>query len=266
MELTLDFRKSAQENANDYYSRSKEMAAKAEGAKKAIEETKKLLADARAEKESAVARDLGKKPMMRRKKEWYEKFRWFFTSGGRLVVAGRDAKQNDLLVAKTMADEDLFFHADIQGAPATILQGGKNAGEDEKREAAQFAASHSSAWKVGAAAVDVYAVEQSQLSKHAQGGYVGAGGFAIAGEREWHRATALGLAVGGKDGAALCLPLVHPDSAKMRFLLSPGAEEKGKAAKNFAGARKISADEVLLALPSGKFRLVDREKPAGKKR
>jgi hypothetical protein len=202
---------------------------------------------------------------MRRRKEWFEKFRWFFTSGGRLVVAGRDAKQNDSLVAKTMMDGDLFFHADIQGAPATILQDGKKASAEEKLEAAQFAASHSSAWKVGAAAVDVYAVEKSQLSKHAQGGYVGAGGFAIAGEREWFRSTALGLSVGEKEERAVCLPLMHPDSKMARFELSPGAEEKGKAAKNIAGALKISPDEMNLALPSGRFRIVDRQKAAKKR-
>lgn len=260
MKLILDSRKSVQENAASHYQRSKELAKKADGAKKAIKETEALLADASVAKEKATASEALKKPSMRRKKEWFEKFRWFHTSGNRLVVAGRDAKQNDLLVAKTMADDDLFFHADIQGAPATILQDGKKAAAEEKAETAQFAASHSSAWKVGVAAVDVYAVTKGQLSKHAQGGYVGAGGFAIAGEREWFRATALGLAVGEKEGEAICLPLVHPDSGKMRFSLTPGAEEKGKAAKNIAGAMKISPDSLLLALPSGRFRVVDRQK------
>lgn len=253
MKVKLDWRKSAQENASSAYQAAKEFAAKEAGAVDAIEKTKKELELAKANKTKTEAER--KAPEMRRKREWHEKYRWFFTSGGKLAVAGRDSKQNDLLVAKTMSDSDLFFHADIQGAPATILVGGKEASQQEKMEAAQFAASHSSAWKVGAAAVDVYAVEKKQLSKHAQGGYVGAGGFAISGEREWFRSTPLGLAVGLKDGIVICLPLVHPDAARLPFALSPGAFEKGQAAKKIAAALKTSPDELLLALPSGKFSL-----------
>jgi predicted ribosome quality control (RQC) complex YloA/Tae2 family protein len=258
MKITLDWRKGARENAQDCYSQSKELAKKAEGARKAIEETKKELEGAQGQKEKADS-EAAEAPAMKRKREWFEKYRWFCTSGKRLVVAGRDAKQNDLLVAKVMGEEDLFFHADIQGAPATILQDGKNASSQEKEEAAQFAASHSSAWKTGAACVDAYAVGKSQLSKHAQGGFVGAGGFAIAGEREWFRSTQLGLAVGVNEGIAVALPLVHPDAAKMQYEIFPGAKEKGAAAKELARATGAKADELLLLLPSGKFSIKRRE-------
>jgi hypothetical protein len=196
---------------------------------------------------------------MRRKKEWFESFRWFYTSGGKLVIAGRDAKQNDALVAKHMEENDLFFHADIQGAPAVVLKGGKEASAQEKGEAAQFAASHSSAWKVGAAGVDAYAVSKEQLSKHASGGFVGQGGFAITGEREWFRGTALGMWIGVKEGVVNCLPLVHPDASRGGFLLSPGSDEKGFAAKKIAKALSADVNEVLLALPSGRFLLKERK-------
>jgi len=158
-----------------------------------------------------------------------------------------------------MADADLFFHADIQGAPATILVGGKMADEQEKKEAAQFAASHSSAWKVGAAAVDVYAVEKGQLSKSAQGGFVGQGGFAITGEREWFRATALGLAIGEKGGIVRCLPSIHPEAPAAKFSIGLGNYEKGQAATAIAKSLRASADEVLLALPSGRFSFKEKK-------
>ena len=134
----------------------------------------------------------------------------------------------------------------------------KKANEQEKKEVAQFAASHSSAWKTGAAGVDVYAVEKSQLSKHAQGGYVGAGGFAIDGEREWFRSTALGLAVGVKEGVTIALPLVHPEAASLLYSVFPGAKEKGAAAKELAKALGANSDEMQLALPSGKFAIKRR--------
>jgi len=257
MKITLDWRKTVQENANHCYSLAKELAKKQEGARRAINETDGQLAQAHEKK--AAATESKAQPIMRRKREWFEKFRWFYTSGGKLVIAGRDAKQNDLLVSKMMDDSDLFFHADIQGAPATILKGGKGAGEEEKGEAAQFAASHSSAWKTGAAAVDVYAVGKEQLAKHAQGGFVGAGGFAITGEREWFRDTPLGIAMGEKDGAVLCFPERHPDSKKMKIDVRMGFVEKGKAAKMIAHLLNASIDEVLAALPSGKFAVKEKK-------
>ena len=257
MKVRLDWRRGAQENAAAYYESAKELAGKEQGARQAIGETRALIA--KAEQELGAAASLEKGPVMRRRKEWFEKYRWFFTSGGKLAVAGRDAKQNDLLVSKVMADADLFFHADIQGAPATILAGGREASRQEKLETAQFAASHSSAWKIGAAGVDVYAVGKGQLAKHAQGGFVGAGGFAISGEREWFRGTPLGLAIREKGGAALCLPAIHPEAEKARAILAPGNYEKGQAAKKIAGMLGLSPDELLLALPSGKFSIKERK-------
>lgn len=258
MKIRLDLRRSARENASSFYSLAKECAKKEEGARQALEQTKKELLLAQDEGRKATLEK--KAPVMKRQREWFEKYRWFYTSGGKLVVAGRDAKQNDMLVAKTMTEQDLFFHADIQGAPATILVGGKEgASAQEKLETAQFAASHSSAWKTGVAAVDVYDVGKSQLSKHATGGFVGAGGFAIEGGREWFRSTSLGLAVGEKDGALVCLPSVHPDSQKLRVLLSPGNYEKGQAVKKISGLLRVKPDELLLALPSGKFSIRERK-------
>ena len=83
------------------------------------------------------------------------------------MIGGRNAQQNDIAFSRYMEDDDLFFHADIQGASAVILKNGKSASEEELQEAAQFAASFSKAWINGNAAVDVYAVEKKQLSKHA---------------------------------------------------------------------------------------------------
>lgn len=257
MAFKLDWRKGAQENAASYYSLAKELAAKEKGAETAIEETKQQLKAAEGEKLAADTSQSS--PKMKRRKEWYEKYRWFHTSGGKLVIAGRDAKQNDMLFAKTMAEPDLFFHADIRGAPATILVGGKTATQQEKLETAQFAASHSSAWKVGAAAVDVYAVEKSQLSKAAQGGFIGAGGFAISGDREWFRDTPLGLAIGKNGDVVICLPSCHPEASKLGFSISLGSTEKGKAAAQLAKMLTASPDEMLLALPSGKFALKERK-------
>ncbi|EQD80832.1 protein containing Fibronectin-binding A, partial [mine drainage metagenome] len=89
MEIEIDFTKNAQQNANDYYNRAKKLESKREGAKEAVSALEKKLKDEKKredERESSKAA-----PIKKAEKRWYEKFHWFFTSGGKLVVGGRDA-------------------------------------------------------------------------------------------------------------------------------------------------------------------------------
>ena len=248
MEIELDYTKDVHGNAARYYEKAKEARKKREGLEKAIKETEKEIEKAKEKQES--------KPKMKvkREKKYYEKFHWFFTSEGKLVIGGKNAQQNDLLVSRHMEDNDLFFHADIQGGSAVVLKEGIKASKEEKLEAAQFAASFSNAWKNGNAAVDVYAVRRLQLAKHVSGGYVGAGGFAIQGEREWFKGTALGLKVGKGEEAAEILPEKSNRSLDAGIYLFPAAtgKEKGSLAKSLAKRFNADVDELLQILPSGK--------------
>ena len=47
---------------------------------------------------------------------WFEKFKWFISSENYLVISGRDAQQNELLVKKYLRTGDVYVHADIHGA------------------------------------------------------------------------------------------------------------------------------------------------------
>ncbi|PIT84027.1 hypothetical protein COU37_05205 [Candidatus Micrarchaeota archaeon CG10_big_fil_rev_8_21_14_0_10_45_29] len=191
----------------------------------------------------------------RKGKSWSNAFHSFYTSGGFLAVAGKNAKQNDELYANHLEENDLFFHADIQGAPALILKDGKDAGVSDLREAAQWAASYSSAWKVGAASVDVYAVEKQQISKHATGGHVGRGAFVLAGERKWFKAIPLCLKIGKLHDNLLILPQMHSQNLQKQAILSPGGEEKQQAAKKLSAHLSAKADLIAQLLPTGKFNI-----------
>lgn len=57
-----------------------------------------------------------------RKPAWFEKFNWFVTSENYLVVSGRDAQQNELLVKRYLRKDDLYVHADLHGASTTIVR------------------------------------------------------------------------------------------------------------------------------------------------
>ena len=233
-------------------------AGKGKGLETAIAETKRDGKGAKRGEEKTEK--LKESVKVKREKEWYEKFHWFNTSGNRLAIGGKDAQQNDLVFARYMDEGDLFFHADIQGGSVVILKDGTNASEQEKKEAAQFAASFSNAWKNGNASVDVYAVQKSQISKHATGGYIPTGAFAITGSREWFRKTTLGLRLGktGKPEIAVIVPQLSEKKLGNMMSLVPmvGGKEKGELAKPLAKKLGVHPDELLQILPSGKNKVV----------
>ena len=58
----------------------------------------------------------------RNKKFWFEGNRWTMLSSGQLLIGGRDAKGNDRIVKKHLSSTDLYFHADLHGAPSCALK------------------------------------------------------------------------------------------------------------------------------------------------
>ena len=141
--IVLNYRESAGNNINHVFNTAKEYKSKIEGAEKAIEETKKLIVK---EKQKA-----GKK---KRVKHWFESYHWFTSSAGNMIMAGRDAKTNEKLVKKHMSENDIYVHADIYGAPSTVIKNeGIDITEDTIREACEFAVSLSRAWPAGIGSV-----------------------------------------------------------------------------------------------------------------
>ena len=120
------------------------------------------------------------------------------TSDGFLVVAGKDTVSNEVLVKKYTTQEDVVFHAEITGAPFVVIKAeGKPISEQALREAGEFAASYSRAWRENAGSADVYWVKVDQLSKSGPSGEsVPHGAFFVVGKRNWMRNVPLRVAVG----------------------------------------------------------------------
>jgi predicted ribosome quality control (RQC) complex YloA/Tae2 family protein len=202
----LNLRVKLFDGAGRFYERSKRAKQKLEGAKAALEETRKKLVEVEAKiekpetlehvKPAEVAEELVKRKIKR--KEWFEKFRWFVSSDGFLVVAGKDAVSNEVLIKKYTAADDIVFHADIVGAPFVVVKAeGKKPSEQCLREAGQFAAAFSRGWREGFASADVYWVKPDQLSMGgASGEYVPHGAFVVSGKRNWLHGVSLMVAVG----------------------------------------------------------------------
>jgi predicted ribosome quality control (RQC) complex YloA/Tae2 family protein len=213
LRFSLNLRRTLFENAAKYYERGKKAKQKSAGALTALEESRRKLAEIEqkireAEEQKTVKPMEVMEELVKRKvkrKEWYEKFRWFTSSDGFLVVAGKDAVSNEVLVKKYAAPEDPVFHAEITGAPFVVVKTeGEAPSEQVLREAGEFAAAFSRAWREGVGSADVYWVKPEQLSKSGPSGeYVPHGAFAVSGKRNWMRGVSLQLAVGMVEGEKL---------------------------------------------------------------
>ena len=254
MGIEIKLGKHAQESATAYHQLAKKMRKKSEGVEKAIKETRKKIT--RVE-ERAVVKE--KKHMhIAQKKEWYESFGWSFTNSKKLILRGKNAKQNDGIVAKHMDDGDLFFHCDIRGGAATILKGGIEASDEEKEVAAVISVCFSKAWGKGFSQADTYYVKKEQLSKHAAGGFVGAGGFAITGKRVWYRNTPLKLRVGVDEKGAICVGAPGANWMKKSVLVVPGKSPKETACKKIAELLGVDEAEIQSILPAGGISVVQK--------
>ncbi len=250
----IDLTKTIPENAEIYYEQSKKAKEKLEGAKKALKNTKKKIKSLKEgeilEKEVEVKK--------RRKREWYEKFRWCFSSDNHLILGGKDTKTNEMLVKNYMESTDLYLHADIHGAPHVIIKDGQEASENTVDEAAIFAVSFSKGWKEKIAGLDVYWVYPEQVTKSPPAGeYLPTGAFFIEGEKNFLTKMPLSLAIGKYKDKVMCGP---PSAVKKHcenyVEISQGGKRKEALAKQISEAiDHHNLDEIIQVLPSGRSRI-----------
>ncbi len=267
MEIELDLNKSLNENASLYFEKSKKAKKKLEGLRKAVKDTEKKLKQLKEKEENKEKSE--KVLLKKRKKYWFEKFHWFYTSDNLLALAGRDTKSNEELIKKYMEESDLYFHAEIHGSPHCILKTKNNSASDKsKKETAEFVACFSNAWKSNLASIDVYSVLPKQVSKKAPSGEsMKSGSFMIYGEREWFKKTPLSFAIGiKKHDEELTVISGSPDAVKNHsdffFELIQGNDSKGITAKKLKKLfeekmnQPVDLDEIISMLPNGSSEIV----------
>jgi predicted ribosome quality control (RQC) complex YloA/Tae2 family protein len=252
-QVTLDYTVSIDENANRLYSQAKELREKAAGAREALEDTRKAMA--KREAMGAKAAQQAKDRMAPTKRFWFESYKWFITSGGRLVLGGRDAKTNDQVVKKHLGDRERYAHADFHGAPSIVLKDGAEATDAEMREVCQFALCHSKAWNAGAAEGTAYWVLPDQVSKRPEAGeFAPRGAFIIRGKRNYEHHLPLEMVVAEiqYEGARkiACAPRESVPSEK-RAVIIPGKMPRGKASSALAKAFGVPEEEISRILPPG---------------
>ena len=253
--IVLNYRESAGNNINHVFNTAKEYKSKIEGAEKAIEETKKLIVK---EKQKA-----GKK---KRVKHWFESYHWFTSSAGNMIMAGRDAKTNEKLVKKHMSENDIYVHADIYGAPSTVIKNeGIDITEDTIREACEFAVSLSRAWPAGIGSGTAYWVYPSQVSKTPESGeFVSKGSWIVRGKRNYVLNIPLELKISLIDYKGNIIPMISPSEtatdSKKWVIIKPGNEKRSVAAEKIAKILGIEKSEIESILPPGGSIIVENSK------
>ena len=293
--ITLEVSKTVHQNAQRYFEEASTQKSKAKGAKAALAGTKQARekAEKRAAKDAAAGR---LRSRQRSKRFWFEKHRWAMLSGGHLLIGGKDAKGNDIVVRKHLSSNDLYFHADLHGAPSCslklkdglapnqnpseaipegvaslqIVQNLAEGVEDARElpeslhsEAAQIAVCWSRAWGSGGAAATAFHARPSQVSKTTETGEsLGRGSFVVRGQRNWHRDLPLELAIGMAVVNGVPMPVSGtPATISENFerwgKVIPGGEKKENIANRISKATGLAQDDLLSCLPPGNCSLED---------
>jgi len=206
-----------------------------------------------------------------RKKNWYERYRWFFTSDGLLAVGGRDSSSNSALVRKHMESNDKIFHAEINGSPFFIL---KDTNEDlmplSLEETAYATVCFSRAWQASAHGLNSFWVKPDQIKKAAPTGQsMGKGSFMIYGTRNFIKVASLKLAVGiMKEDEnfllvsgpvepikknCLCYVIIEPGGSPISDVAKKIRAEFNKSDEKFQ--KLFVVDDYVRALPTGSSKI-----------
>ncbi|MDE1862609.1 MAG: NFACT family protein [Thaumarchaeota archaeon] len=205
---------------------------------------------------------------IQRKREWYERYRWFFTSDGLLAIGGRDASSNSSVIRKHLGKNDRVFHAEITGSPFFILKDCQDAAPSSISEVAQATVSFSRAWREGLYGLNAYWVHPDQVKMAAPTGqFLAKGAFPIEGTRNFIQVSLLQLAVGlyrkGDSYAIMAGPLpavkahcllyvtIEPSGSEMTELAKKIRLEFLKLAENQDVIKSFNIDDFIRALPAG---------------
>ena len=205
-----------------------------------------------------------------RKKNWYERYRWFFTSDDMLAIGGRDAPSNSAVVRKHLGKNDKIFHGDIFGSPFFILKDAENPPTNSMNEVAHATVCFSRAWREGMHGTNAFWINPEQVKKSAPSGqFLPKGSFTIEGKRNFVNIPSLKLAVGiipqddhylltsGPPETikknSLCYAIIEPHGLEMVEVAKKIKLEFSKLEEEIT--KQINLDDFVRALPSGQSQI-----------
>ncbi|KAK3994971.1 ribosome quality control complex subunit 2 [Cladorrhinum sp. PSN332] len=188
LEVDINLKLTPWNNATEYYEQKRTAAGKAQ---KTVQQSVIALKNA----EQKITEDLKKglkqeKPILQpiRKQMWFEKFIWFVSSDGYLVLGGRDQQQNEILYKRYLRRGDVYVHADMHGAASVIIKNNPRTPDAPippatLTQAGTLSVCCSSAWD-SKAAMGAWWVNADQVSKAAPAGeFLPVGSFMVRGKK-----------------------------------------------------------------------------------
>ncbi|KAK2608449.1 hypothetical protein QQS21_003018 [Conoideocrella luteorostrata] len=189
-------------NAREYYDQRRTAVVKEE-------KTQQQAARALKSAEQKITEDLKKglkqeKALLQpiRKQLWFEKFLWFISSDGYLVLGGKDAQQNEIIYKKHLRKGDVYCHADLRGAPSVVIKNNANTPDAPippatLAQAGNLSVCASEAWDQKAG-MGAWWVNADQVSKLAPAGadFMPTGSFMVRGKKNFLPPAQLLLGLG----------------------------------------------------------------------
>jgi hypothetical protein len=179
-------------------------------------------------------------------KNWFEKYRWFYTSSGKLVVGGKNSKQNEDIMRR-VDSEDIIMHTSTPGSPFCII---KKPDKKDMEETAIFTACFSHEWKKMKKRSEIHIFKGEQVIKKNN---MREGTFAIQGS-VFKKKVDLKLVLDFQQNKLRAVPV---SAAKQKLVtLTPGSLGKDAAIKKILKIIKgkygypITKDEIASAIPS----------------
>jgi len=224
-------------------------------------------------KQESIARD-SVVFTVQKKKEWYERYRWFFTSDNLLAIGGRDASSNSSVIRKHLGKDDKVFHAEIVGSPFFILKDSTEETLSSMTEVAHATVCFSRAWREGLYGLNAYWVKPEQIKTAAPSGqFIAKGSFVIEGSRSFIQVASLQLSVGiyqkNDKYSLMCGPpsaikkncvyfvTIEPSGTDMTEFAKKIRLEFLKLVENEDIVKTFTIDDFTRALPAGDSHIVE---------
>jgi len=265
--IKIDLNSSLPTTASSLFNESKKQ-------KAAIGSIEKLLRKTESELEKVIKKGESAKPVsfsQVRKKNWFERYRWFYTTDGVLAVGGRDSSSNSAIIRKHLDKNDKVFHAEISGSPFFLLKDNGAATPASLTEVAHATVCFSKVWKEPMYGSSAYWVNPDQVKKGAPSGQsMAKGSFMIEGQRNFVKISTLKMCVAiikhEESYLLTCGPPSLKNTAVCYAMIEPTGQDMADVAKriryvflssNEKIAKPFSIDDYVRVLPAGPCRIIE---------
>lgn len=197
--LTFDLNFSLFENLGNYYKNIKNNNYKLERTKFGKEN---IIKDYENKSFTKQTNNIKKENIIIKTDYWFQKFHWAFSNNKFLIIAGKNADQNEEIVKKYLEPNDIYLHAEIGGMPSTIIKNLRKYENDTNlfikvlEDANHLAILKSRCWndKYAGRCYWVYPEQVSQTTE--SGEYITKGSFIIRGKRNSLSVVSMEIAFG----------------------------------------------------------------------